>query len=97
MAKLIDWRQREDELSEAVAQIGICLAQAIHEGDPNAAQRMNFTAAKIYSRLVDEGRPLAADIVYRFGRALMDRQLFPNPATPDQPAPGEPAADGQVS
>lgn len=96
MAKLIDWRQREDELTEAISQIGLCLAQAIHEIDPEAAHRMNFAAGKAYSRLSDEGKPLAADILFRFGRALTDRSLFPKAgdrAAADNGARSVPPAD----
>jgi hypothetical protein len=92
MAKLIDWRQREEELTEAITQIAICLAREIHAGDPEAAQRMNFTAAKAYSRMVDEGRPLAAEILYRFGRVLTDRTLFPL-----KPAAGQQTAEGPMA
>ncbi len=77
---MIDWRRREEELSEAITQIGVCLAQAIHDGDADAAQRMNFAAGKVYNRLIEDDKPLAADIVYRFGRALTDRALFPRKA-----------------
>jgi hypothetical protein len=101
LVKMIDWRQREEELSEAITQIGICLAQAIHEGDADAAQRMNFAAGKVYSRLLDDNKPLAADIVYRFGRALTDRSLFPRktepPAIVEAGADGEPYPGGEVS
>jgi hypothetical protein len=101
LVKMIDWRQREEELSEAITQIGICLAQAIHDGDPDAAQRMNFAAGKVYSRLLDDNKPLAADIVYRFGRALTDRSLFPRRSDPsaivDAIEDAEPQAGGEVS
>lgn len=66
-----------EELAEAVCEIAICLAQGIHELDPEAHRRMNFSAGKAYNRLLGERRELAADILYRFGRALMDTDLFP--------------------
>lgn len=66
-----------EETAEAVCEIAICLAQAIHELDPIAHRRMNFNAGLAYNRLLGEQRVLAADILYRFGRALMDRSLFP--------------------
>ncbi len=66
-----------EETAEAVCEIAICLAQAIHELDPQAHRRMNFSAGKAYNRLLGERRDLAADILYRFGRALMDTELFP--------------------
>lgn len=66
-----------EETAEAVCEIAICLAQAIHDLDPQAHRRMNFNAGKAYNRLLGERRELAADILYRFGRALMDRDLFP--------------------
>lgn len=69
--------EMREETAEAVCEIAICLAQAIHELDPSAHRRMNFNAGKAYNRLLDERRELAADILYRFGRALMDRELFP--------------------
>ncbi|MBE0694212.1 MAG: hypothetical protein IH590_14050, partial [Aquamicrobium sp.] len=62
---------------EAVCEIAICIARAIHEIDPQAHRRMNFNAGKAYNRLIAERRTLAADILYRFGRALMDNDLFP--------------------
>lgn len=66
-----------EETAEAVCEIAICLAQAIHDLDPEAHRRMNFNAGKAYNRLLGEKRELAADILYRFGRALMDQDLFP--------------------
>lgn len=68
-----------EETAQAVCEIAICLAQAIHQLDPQAHRRMNFEAGKAYNRLLGEQRELAADILYRFGRALMDRELFPEP------------------
>lgn len=66
-----------EEMTDAVCEIAICIAQAIHEIDPQAHRRMNFSAGKAYNQLIANERPLAADILYRFGRALMDRELFP--------------------
>ena len=75
--------EMREETAEAVCEIAICLAQAIHELDPQAHRRMNFNAGKAYNRLLAERRELAADILYRFGRALMDRDLVPEDA-PDE-------------
>lgn len=72
-----------EETAEAVCEIAICLAQAIHELDPGAHRRMNFAAGKAYNRLIGERRELAADILYRFGRALMDSDLFPESVEDD--------------
>ena len=69
--------ERREETAQAVCEIAICLAQAIHELDPQAHRRMNFNAGKAYNRLLGERKELAADILYRFGRALRDRDLFP--------------------
>ncbi|KAB2861901.1 MAG: hypothetical protein F9K43_20735 [Bauldia sp.] len=69
--------EMREETAEAVCEIAICIAQAIHEIDPQAHRRMNFNAGKAYNRLIAERRTLAADILYRFGRALMDNDLFP--------------------
>lgn len=77
--------EMREETAEAVCEIAICIAQAIHEIDPTAHRRMNFNAGKAYNRLMGENRGLAADILYRFGRALMDSNLFPEN--------GEPAGD----
>ncbi len=69
--------EMREETAEAVCEIAICIARAIHEIDPQAHRRMNFNAGKAYNRLIAERRTLAADILYRFGRALMDEDLFP--------------------
>lgn len=69
--------EMREETAEAVCEIAICLAQAIHELDPDAHRRMNFNAGMAYNRLIGERRELAADLLYRFGRALMDPDLFP--------------------
>jgi hypothetical protein len=66
-----------EETAEAVCEIAICIARAIHDIDPTAHRRMNFNAGKAYNRLIGDDRVLAADILYRFGRALMDSDLFP--------------------
>lgn len=75
------------EMADAVCEIAICLAQAIHELDPEARTRMNFNAGMAYNRLLGERRELAAEILYRFGRSLMDRELFPDRDSP--PGGGE--------
>lgn len=67
----------EEEIAEAVCEIAVLLAQAIHQIDPDAAQRMNFAAGKAYNRHLGQDQKLAADLMYRFGRALVDRSLFP--------------------
>lgn len=69
----------QEEIAQAVCEIAVLLAQAIHQIDPEAAQRINFAAGMSYNRYLGEGRPLAADIMYRFGRALVNRDLFPLP------------------
>ena len=66
--------EMREETAEAVCEIAICIAQAIHEMDPAAHRRMNFNAGLAYNRLLGEKRTLAADILYRFGRALMDHK-----------------------
>lgn len=66
-----------EETAEAVCEIAICIARAIHDIDPQAHRRMNFNAGKAYNRLLAGQHALAADILYRFGRALMDPELFP--------------------
>lgn len=76
--------QLREEMAEAVCEIAICIAQAMHDIDPQAHRRMNFSAGKSFNRLLAGERTLAADILYRFGRALMDRDLFPEP---DETAP----------
>jgi hypothetical protein len=80
--------QTSDEIAEAIAEIATCLARAIHELDPGAAQRMNFSAGLLYNRLLSENKPLAADAVYRFGRALLDREMFPLPEDADEESAG---------
>ncbi|MCO6389061.1 MAG: hypothetical protein ACK4R3_04085 [Aliihoeflea sp.] len=67
----------EEEIAEAVCEIAVLLAQAIHQIDPDAAQRMNFAAGKAFNRHLGQDQKLAADLMYRFGRALVDRSLFP--------------------
>lgn len=84
--------EMREETAEAVCEIAICLAQAIHDLDPDAHRRMNFAAGKAYNRLLGDGRVLAADILYRFGRALMDRDLFPE-AEAGEANDDEPRAD----
>ena len=69
--------EMREETAEAVCEIAICLARALHDIDPEAHRRMNFDAGKAYNRLLAQERTLAADILYRFGRALMDPELFP--------------------
>lgn len=65
------------ELAEGFMAVALCLARSMHDLDPKAAERMNFSAGLTYNRLLGEEKPLAADFVYRFGRALVDHDLFP--------------------
>jgi hypothetical protein len=68
-----------DQTAMAFMEIAICIAQALHETDAGATQRMNFAAGKAYNRLKSRGDDAAAEILYRFGRALLDHELFPEP------------------
>lgn len=68
-----------EQLQMALMEIAICIAQALHETDANATQRMNFAAGKAYNRLKGRGDDAAADLLYQFGRALLDHNLFPEP------------------
>ena len=68
----------------ALIEIALCIVQGLHERDPALAQNINFAAAKAYNRLVERGENEAAEIVYRFGRALLDNQLFPEPGRGDE-------------
>jgi hypothetical protein len=65
------------QTTRAFMEIAICIARGLHERDPGATERMNFAAAKAYHRLKDRGDHAAAEILYQFGRALLDRNLFP--------------------
>ena len=49
-----------EETAEAVCEVAICLAQAIHEIDPDAHRRMNFNAGKAYNRLLGQKRDTLA-------------------------------------
>lgn len=66
-----------EQLQMALLEIATCIAQALHETDAGATQRMNFAAGKAYNRLKGSGDDAAADMLYRFGRALLDHDLFP--------------------
>jgi hypothetical protein len=68
-----------EQLQMALMEIAICIAQALHETDAGATQRMNFAAGKAYNRLKGRGDDAAADLLYQFGRALLDHNLFPEP------------------
>lgn len=69
-----------EQLKMALLEIAVCIAQALHETDSAATQRMNFAAGKAYNRLKKRGDDAAADLLYQFGRALLDHQLFPESA-----------------
>jgi hypothetical protein len=75
-----------EQLQMALIEIAICIAQALHETDAGATQRMNFAAGKAYNRLKGRGDDAAADLLYQFGRTLLDHDLFPEPGA-------EPGAD----
>ncbi|RCS24855.1 hypothetical protein DUT91_05200 [Phyllobacterium salinisoli] len=66
-----------EQTAIGMMEIAICLAQILHESDASAARRMNYAAGKIYNRLKSQGNDEAAELVYTFGRTLLDRELFP--------------------
>ncbi|MBB2972176.1 hypothetical protein [Mesorhizobium sp. RMAD-H1] len=66
-----------EQTALGMMEIVICLAQIMHETDTSVARRMNYAAGKIYNRLKSEGNDGAAELVYAFGRTLLDRELFP--------------------
>jgi hypothetical protein len=66
-----------EQLQMAVLEIATCIAQALHETDASATQRMNFAAGMAYNRLKSRGDDAAAEMLYQFGRALLNHDLFP--------------------
>ncbi|WP_153020081.1 hypothetical protein [Paramesorhizobium deserti] len=66
-----------EQTALGMMEIAICLAQILHEADSSVARRMNYAAGKIYNRLKGQGNDGAAELVYAFGRTLLDRELFP--------------------
>lgn len=66
-----------EQVAAGFMEIAICLAQALHEVDPAVTHRMNFAAGLAYNRLMSQGQETAAEIVYAFGRSLINRDLFP--------------------
>lgn len=77
-----------EQVAAGFMEIAICLAQALHEIDPAQTQRMNFAAGLAYNRLMSQGKDEAAEIVYAFGRSLLNRDLFP---VAEEPLDSEPA------
>lgn len=73
----------DGELAEAMVELSLCLASAIHRIDPAALAGMNFRAGIQYNRFLERDRKLSAEIMLRFGRALLDKDRFPDPAEPD--------------
>jgi len=65
------------QLAAGFMEVALCLAKALHEADPTVAQKMNFAAGLAYNRLMSEGNGIAADVVYTFGRSLLNRDHFP--------------------
>lgn len=76
------------EVAAGFMEIAICLAQALHETDPGVTQRMNFAAGLAYNRLMSQGHEVAAELVYAFGRSLLNHELFPvdEPSLDSEPA-----------
>jgi hypothetical protein len=86
---LESWREGDEsggsegaEIGEAVLALSLCLARAIHAIDPSAVRDMNFQAGLEFNAFVNADKPMAADLLLRFGRALLDKKTFPEPDEP---------------
>ena len=79
-------RKIVDQTKMGAAAVGVCIAQILAESDPTLPERLNNRAHLMYRHLCDVGMEHAAEIVFSFGRALVDPDLFPilNPSK-DEP------------
>lgn len=72
--------RREAELAEAMLEISLCIVDALHRIDPRQLETMNFEAGLRYNRLLAEDKKAGAELMLRFGRALLDKDRFPDPS-----------------
>ncbi len=78
-------RNAIDEAMVGAAAIGFCLARTLAETDPGVARRLDPIWKDMHAFLRERGEVRAADIVFMFGSAVGNPDLFqarqagPNP------------------
>jgi hypothetical protein len=73
-----DVRNAVDEAMIGAAAIGFCLARALADHDPGLAGRLAPAWKKMYRYLQERGEMRAADMVFMFGAAVANPQIFEN-------------------
>jgi hypothetical protein len=71
-----DVRNAIDEAMIGAAAIGFCLARTLTETDPDFAHRLDPICKDTYAFLRSRGEVRAADIVFMFGAAIGNPDLF---------------------
>lgn len=71
-----DVRNAIDEAMIGAAAIGFCLARALAATDPDVARRLDPIWKDVYAFLRDREEVRAADIVFMFGAAVGNPELF---------------------
>ena len=67
-----------EQTKAGAAAIGVAIVQVLVESDPTLPARMHEAAESWYREFEDRGEDHACDALLRFGRALVDPQLFPS-------------------
>jgi hypothetical protein len=77
MTEMDDLRRTLAETKRGAAAIGVCIARTFAESDPTLATRLSQTANEMYRSLCDRGEAHAGEMVFLFGRALVEPTFFP--------------------
>ena len=66
-----------DQAKSGAVAIAVGIVQILAESDSTIPGRLNTYAAEWYEKLSERGEPHGAEMVYMFGRAMIDPELFP--------------------
>ena len=77
VSEVDDLRTMIAQTKRGAAAIGVCIARTLAESDPTLARRLGETANEMYRSLCDHGEAHAGEMVFVFGRALVDPTFFP--------------------
>jgi hypothetical protein len=65
------------ETKRGAAAIAVCIARTLAESDPTLPRRLSVKAHEMYEQLCERGEAHAGEMMFVFGRALLDPSFFP--------------------
>jgi hypothetical protein len=75
-------RREINQTKRGAAAVGVCIARILAESDPTLPKHLNQHANEMYQMFCERGEDHAGEILFAFGRAVIDPNWFPTSGPP---------------